>query len=235
MFSCKHITYYRLDSKYVKSYYRRGSANYALGKFKEAKNDFKIVQKLVPNDVDSLKKIKACDKQIRERAFQEALDYAPEPELTEADINTIVVEDSYIGPRLDDNIEITMDFVKELIEHFRSQKLLHRKYLLQLLSAAKKYFKTIPSLIRLPLPVITESGVDKLGQIIVCGDTHGQFYDLLNIFELGGFPSNTNPYLFNGDFVDRGSFSFETVTTLLAIKLATPDGLFMLRGNHESK
>jgi hypothetical protein len=57
----------------------------------------------------------------------------------------------------------------------------------------------------------------------------------LNIFEKGGFPSETNPYLFNGDFVDRGSFSFETVFTLLAIKLSCPKGLFMLRGNHETK
>lgn len=56
-----------------------------------------------------------------------------------------------------------------------------------------------------------------------------------NMFQIGGMPSSTNPYLFNGDFVDRGSFSLEVIVTLLAFKLAIPDGLHMTRGNHETK
>lgn len=59
-------------------------------------------------------------------------------------------------------------------------------------------------------------------KITVCGDTHGQFYDLINIFKLNGYPSSANPYLFNGDFVDRGSFSVEVILTLLAWKVANP-------------
>ena len=69
----------------------------------------------------------------------------------------------------------------------------------------------------------------------VCGDTHGQYYDLLNIFELNGIPSRNRPYLFNGDYVDRGSFSVEVVVALLAWKVCDPTIMHLTRGNHESK
>ena len=53
---------------------------------------------------------------------------------------------------------------------------------------------------------------------------HLQYFDLLNIFEINGFPSQANPYLFNGDFVDRGSFSLEVILTLFAFKCMCPSG-----------
>ena len=71
-------------------------------------------------------------------------------------------------------------------------------------------------------------------EITVCGDIHGQYYDLMNIFELNGVPSKTNPYLFNGDFIDRGSFSVEVIITLLSWKVCYPNHFFMSRGNHET-
>lgn len=69
----------------------------------------------------------------------------------------------------------------------------------------------------------------------VCGDVHGQFYDLMNIFATNGEPSEEKPYLFNGDFVDRGSFSLEVILTLFGYKLVFPNGVNLSRGNHESK
>ncbi|RUS20293.1 Metallo-dependent phosphatase-like protein, partial [Jimgerdemannia flammicorona] len=160
-------------------------------------------------------------------------------------VNSISVEDSYDGPRINDN-KICEQFVVDLLERFKEQKKLHKKYAFEqhrwltivaaamldegknwgIIIAVRKMMMEAPSLIDIDIP--------ETARLTVCGDVHGQFYDFLHIFNINGLPSSTNMYLFNGDFVDRGSFSLEVVVTLFAYKWLYPTSLFLARGNHET-
>lgn len=219
-----------MDPKYIKAYYRRGSANYALGKLKGAVRDFKAVVTLVPKDPDAHAKLKICEKLLRTEAFNKAIESSTPEEAV--DPLSIPLDSAYTGPVLGEQGEVTMGFAQQCMAYMQSQKTIAKRVVVQVLLAAIEMLKALPTLLELSIP---EGEGLTTPAFTVCGDTHGQFYDLLNIFALNGLPSAGNAYLFNGDYVDRGSWSFETVFTLLVIKLALPGSLHLLRGNHETK
>jgi len=218
-----------LDKSFFKAYYRRGSAYMALARYKDALKDFKAVRQLKPSDKDALEKFKAADKEVKREAFEKAIhsDSPTEKPISDQladDLEGMAVESSYVGPR--PTLPLTHDMCLEIAEHLKNQKQLHRKYVFQILIALKAQLEKLPTLVDVPIP--------EGGHCNVCGDTHGQYYDLLNIFETFGYPSESNPYLFNGDFVDRGSFSLEVVLLLFTFKVLYPNHLHLSRGNHET-
>ena len=91
-----------------------------------------------------------------------------------------------------------------------------------LINKCKEILKQQPSFLELACP------------ISILGDIHGQYFDLLRLFEYGGYPPSTN-YLFLGDYVDRGKQSIETICLLMAYKIKYPENFFMIRGNHEAE
>jgi serine/threonine-protein phosphatase 5 len=241
------------DAAYPKAYYRRGTAHFALSKAKLARKDFKQVCKLRPKDRDARSRYAECDKRVKEALFAAAIQSAETVPLSESfQANDIIIAPNYDGPHPDGGEvclangdldkedalfepgKLPMDFVMAAIECFKNQKVIHKRYTARLLIHSKRYFETIPSLVDIKVPQSTEESKEDL-HVTVCGDTHGQFYDVMNIFKLNGFPSPTNPYLFNGDFVDRGSFSVEVILTFLMFKMACPESIYLTRGNHETK
>lgn len=154
----------------------------------------------------------------------------------------------------------SLHYTKTVIANFvESLPPLAALEVIRILEASIEQHKVLPNVIRLKIPVTSHQSVTSVstgldgtskevssdtedtsaiqyGNFSICGDTHGQFFDVMNIFSerIGNFPSHNNAYLFNGDFVDRGLYSIEVILTLLAIKLSDPTAMNLLRGNHET-
>ncbi|KAI8123477.1 Serine/threonine-protein phosphatase rdgC [Lucilia cuprina] len=131
----------------------------------------------------------------------------------------------YKGPQI--KFPLTKKDIDTLIDLFRKKRSnrLHARYVGAILKEAAIKLRTLPNL------NTASTAISK--QITICGDLHGKLDDLLVVFYKNGLPSSENPYIFNGDFVDRGKKGLEVFLLLLACFLAFPNGVFLNRGNHE--
>lgn len=173
--------------------------------------------------------------------------------------NAVTAQRQHLGTETETGVH-SIPYTMNLLEHFIEEKPpIATTEVMKILRASIEQHKILPNVVRLKIPEIAGSDVISMstkidgtietgeasdssnenplyGSLSVCGDTHGQFHDVMNIFSegLGGFPSKKNAYLFNGDFVDRGRHSIEVLLSLLAIKLSNPTAMHLLRGNHET-
>lgn len=247
------------DPNFKKAYYRRGCANLSLLKYEDALTDFEDVYKDYPeellkekideiklqlekknknkkNDNDSacdnssselppeiLLDIKYIEDEIKKEEIKKNknkdLEYTKENENDHGNIDS--EHEPIKKPEYKDKLSLTKSWiVGEVIEAMKKKIFMSKLSLLKIILDVIKINMHEPSLIDIEL---------KNKNFNICGDIHGQFYDLLKIFNEFGFPSETNPYLFNGDFVDRGSFSVECIITLLCFKLLYPKHFYLAR------
>eukprot|EP00835_Amoeboradix_gromovi_P002885 NODE_174_length_15906_cov_0.510533.p4 type:complete len:288 gc:universal NODE_174_length_15906_cov_0.510533:859-1722(+) len=211
-----------LDDKFYKAYYRRGCAYVQLLKYSEALKDFKIVFANT-KDPNAHKHLVACDKVIKQRKFEDAIHVEEKHVFDNEDWKEMTVSSDYDGPSVDS--EYSLEFAKQC-GNFMKSSLLPGKLILRILFNCYHHFKSLESIVDVKVP---ENGL-----LTICGDTHGQYFDVLNIFDKYGWPSSSHSYLFNGDFVDRGSWSIEVIVLLLLLKSALPDCIYLTRGNHET-
>ncbi|XP_057313547.1 serine/threonine-protein phosphatase with EF-hands 2-like [Hydractinia symbiolongicarpus] len=159
----------------------------------------------------------------------EKSDSTPTANITNAEteavknINSTKVENFYKGPHV--TLPLELQNVHKLLEYFKTGQVLHAKYVKLILHEAKMKAKLLPNVLSIDLNITK--------QITIVGDLHGKLDDLFTIFHKNGLPSNENPYIFNGDFVDRGKFSIEILVILCCFYLLYPRQVVLNRGNHE--
>lgn len=209
----------------LQAFYRRALANTAILNSQDALRDFKTVVRKEPNNREAKLRLSECEKLIKKIQFLKAIEVSDPPSAFEGlDLESIEVDASYDGVRLKE--EMTQEFIDDMIVRFKDGKRIHKKYVFQIIKAVRDLVYAEPTMVETEVPEKT--------RLTVCGDTHGQYFDLLEIFRLNGYPTEEHAYLFNGDFVDRGSWSTEIALLLYAYKWLRPKQFFLNRGNHET-
>jgi serine/threonine-protein phosphatase 5 len=204
------------DASSVKAYVRRGHALAASLDFKGAQADYLAAARLDPANQGVRKLAQSCKDRLYRMNLLKAMsreEEAAPPPPPEAD-----------GPLPEFDAEYAREVTLKMKANPANRPAPH---------VFRGLIHRVNELIRERPNIEVIDGVR--GTFRVVGDTHGQFFDFLQIFEKWGEPADDNPYLFNGDYVDRGSLGVEILIVLFAWKIARPEAVFLNRGNHETE
>lgn len=123
--------------------------------------------------------------------------------------------------------------VMRMLKHMYDGDFINKAYFEFVLKKSKELLHTYETVYDIPFPQGSDESADPM--VTIVGDIHGQYLTVLHIFQANGFPSTNHVYIFNGDFIDRGPHTIQTITTLLLFKLHCPKCIHFTRGNHETK
>ncbi|RSH87663.1 uncharacterized protein EHS24_000177 [Apiotrichum porosum] len=228
-----------INPKYAKAYYRRGVSALAIMRPKDAVADFKKALEIEPSNRTVHEQLSATVKLVRRIEFEKAISVGETESASQRCITAISHGACALESNLPANTPLpiipddpaarytpTKEFVESMIETFKNGGKLPKRVVWEIVLGVLAIINSEPSLVEVTIP----KGVT----VDVIGDTHGQFYDLHNLLSIITPPSEDHMIVFNGDFVDRGSWSIEVVLTLFAYKWLYPERVFLNRGNHET-
>lgn len=192
----------QVDPTNSESYIQRASIFESSQNWRDALRDYQLALKADSNNENCQEKVKLIEEKI-EQHKQNSMN------------NSVEGENEPI-PRF------TEFYAKDMINDMITNGVRpSRKIATEIVKLAFDIFSNLPNIVE----------IDNIKNIIIVGDVHGQFHDVVEIFNKQGFPSEENPYFFNGDFVDRGPEGIEILLALFAFKIASPKSIYLNRGN----
>jgi serine/threonine-protein phosphatase 5 len=235
------------DNKFVKSLYRRAVANYAIRELNIALKDCKEARILAPNDLKIKMLTNEISNELKRMRFEQAIDIVEKSVFSNINWDDLDLLNKELEIEINDKNDdvkivngLNDEFVERLIKNFLNEGKMNKHDAFAIVSAANTIFKNEKAMVEIGFNNNVENNEnyyylnENIKKITICGDTHGQYFDVINIFKKFGKVNNEHVYLFNGDFVDRGSWGCEVALLLYTLKVLYPNRIFINRGNHET-
>ncbi|OCF32273.1 protein phosphatase 5 [Kwoniella heveanensis BCC8398] len=228
-----------INPKYAKAFYRRGLSYLAILRPTDAVPDFKKALAIEPGNKAIRDQLQMTVKLIRRIEFEKAISVGDTETASNKCLSLISSGACTLDPSTVTDFPLpiipsdpngrykpTKEFVEGMVESFKSGGKVPKRIAWEIILGCRDIVEKEKSLVEIEIP----EGVT----CDVIGDTHGQFFDVCNLLSMTTPPSEDHYMIFNGDLVDRGSWSVEVALTVFAYKWLYPEYVFINRGNHET-